>query len=57
MDLLKSTLLFTLLLVFVIYMVLPSKLQIIQSLEMQHLPTPIFASWFELWMILQTYGK
>lgn len=57
MDLLKSTLLFILLLVFVIYMVLPSKLQIIQSLEMQHLPTPIFASWFELWMILQTYGK
>ena len=36
---------------------LPSREQLWRELELQHLPTPIHANWWDLWLILYRYGK
>jgi hypothetical protein len=53
----KFSILCVSLLLLLIWIITPSRDMIIQSLESQHLPTPIFANWFQLLMILWIYGK
>lgn len=44
-------------LVIILFACLPSKSRLFEMLENQHLPTPIFANWFQLFYIWWVYGK
>lgn len=49
--------LFLLGIVLILVVCLPSKSKLFEMLENQHLPTPIFADWFQLFYIWWVYGK